>query len=96
MGNIHIQDSYKISKLNFGTVLDNRESKAKLMKDEGELEVFSHRSRFSLKMEWTVHNFLYGLHIRREQTKDCDLDYPCDKPEWLYCLLGLLTWLFIN
>lgn len=97
MGNIHIVDSYKISKLNFGVVLDNRESKARAEGNKDEIEVFDHRSRFSMKMEWTCHNALYGLGIARDRTKDVDLDYP---QKWYmkvaYTVGGLLTWLFIN
>ena len=58
--------------------------------------VFENRSRFSLKMEWAVHNFLYKIHYKREQTKDVDLDDPCDHPEWIYEILGCLVWIFIR
>ena len=46
-------------------------------------------------MEWTVHNVLYRLGIKRAQTKDVDMDLPCDKPEWLYEVLGVLCWIFL-
>lgn len=42
------------------------------------------RSMRSMKAEWMVHNFLYTHGWFTERTKDVDLDYPCDKPEWLY------------
>jgi hypothetical protein len=46
-------------------------------------------------MEWTVHNVLYRLGYKRGQTKDVDMDDPCDKPEWLYGILGVLCWIFL-
>lgn len=94
--NIHITDSYKISKREFHNVLINREYEAHWHNIESEIQVFEHRSRFSLKMEWAVHNFLYAIGYKRAQTKDADLDYPCDKPEWIYCVLGCLVWIFIK
>ena len=53
------------------------------------------RSFFSLKMEWIAHNFLYNIHYKREQTASVDLDNPCDHPEWLYCVCGILVWIFV-
>lgn len=87
---VTIYDSYKISKFHFNEVLDEIE------KENPQCKVFKERSRFSLCMEWTVHNFLYNINIERQRTKDVDLDTPSDKPEWLYCICGLLTWLFIR
>ena len=89
MSNIHIEDSYKISKHSFEAVLATKQ-------DAEAQEVKAHRSAYSLKMEWATHNALYALGIARERTKDCDLDYPCDKPAWLYCIIGSLVWLFIK
>lgn len=88
--NVHIEDSCKIRGRNFGRALDEIESQTHY----GETDVFE-RSRFSLKMEWAVHNFLYKIGYKRSQTKDVDLDNPTDRPEWLYCVLGLLVWIFI-
>lgn len=86
---IHIEDSYKVGGFSFCEVL--RGIRDLTM---GETIVFNARSLFSLAMEWSVHNLLYKFGIERERTKDVDLDYPCDKPEWLYCVLGLLGWVF--
>ena len=44
--NIHIVNSYAIRKRDFDCVLDNYTDN----------EVAKHRTRFSLKMEWAVHN----------------------------------------
>ncbi len=60
----------------------------------GETIVFE-RSMFSLKMEWICHNFLYCIGYKREQTKDPDLNNPCDRPEWQYMVCGILVWIFV-
>lgn len=87
--NVHILDSYKVRKRNMREVLEEIKSK-----HERETIVF-HRSMFSLKMEWIAHNFLYNVGYKREQTGQVDLDNPCDRPEWLYIVCGLLTWIFV-
>lgn len=89
--NVHIEDSYKIKGRNFGKALDEIESQTYY----GQTDVFD-RSRFSLKMEWAVHNFLYMIGYKRSQTRDVDLDNPTDHPEWLYCVIGMLVWIFIR
>lgn len=88
--NVHIEDSYKIGGFSFCKCL-------KEIRDNsiGETIVFERRSLFSLAMEWTVHNVLYKFHIKRAQTKDVDLNVPCDHPEWMYITLGLLSWIFL-
>lgn len=91
MANIHISDSYLTPKADFDKVL-NAYSK----RHPGN-EVFRFRSRFSLKTEWATHNALYGLGIRREQTKDLDLNYPQKVWERLaYPLIGCVVWPFIK
>lgn len=86
---VHINDSYKVRKWNMRKVL--KDIKAK---HESETIVFQ-RSMFSLKMEWIAHNFLYNVGYKREQVGNVDLDNPCDRPEWLYIVCGLLTWIFV-
>lgn len=86
---VTIFDSYKVRKCNMSNELKAIEAETK----PGDTIVFN-RSKFSLKMEWICHNFLYGIHYKREQTKDVDLDYPCDHPEWMYCICGILVWPF--
>lgn len=97
MGNIHIKDSYRISRHSFRAVLDLRESNAKAKGDTNELEVFGNRSKFSLMMEWAAHNFCYALGIARARTSDADLNYP---QKWYarigYTVAGILVWLFIR
>ena len=96
-GNIHIEDSYKISKWDFDCTLRDIHWEALRGGYESKLIVFYNRSYFSLKMEWTVHNALYNLGIERERTKDVDLNYP--QKLWekiLYPIGGILTWLFIK
>lgn len=88
--NLHIIDSYKIRKRDMRrNLLLVRERNA-----NGGTVVFE-RSIFSLKMEWICHKFLYKIGYKRERTADTDLDNPCDRPEWLYCLCGILVWLFV-
>lgn len=50
------------------------------------------RSDFSLKMEWAVHNFCHQIGYEKER----DFDLPCDKPEWVYEVVGVLVWVLIK
>lgn len=86
---VTIYDSYKVRKWNMRPVLKRVRRDADM-----ETDVFK-RSIFSLKMEWICHNFLYFVGIERERTKDVDLDNPCDQPEWMYILFGLIVWIFV-
>lgn len=87
--NLRIYDSCDVKKRNMSTFLrDLREKRGT------ETTVFE-RSLFSLKMEWCVHNFLFAIGYKRDQTKDVDLNNPCDRPEWLYIVCGILVWLFV-
>ena len=88
--NIHVNDSYKIRRCRIFSSLNEIEKASGTR-----TSVFDSRSHFSLGMEWTVHNVLYRLGIKRAQTKDADMDLPCDKPEWLYEMLGVLCWIFL-
>lgn len=54
------------------------------------------RSIRSLKYEWVCHNFAFRIGYKKAHTKDVDLDYPCDRPEWLYIVFGWFAWLFIK
>lgn len=86
MANIRIDYSALVSKKHFDRVLSQYAN----------TEVMQHRSLFSLKMEWAVHNFCYMIGYKRERTRDVDLDYPCDKPEWIYKICGMICWIFIK
>lgn len=86
--NVHIYDSYAYSKKAFDVIIDYAVQKSP------DCEVFK-RSRYSLKMEWAVHNLLYRLGLYRDRTKDVDLNYP-NNLEWLYIILGLFSWLVIK
>lgn len=85
--NLHIVDSHTISKFKFCGILKD------IRKENPESNVWK-RSICSLSLEWTCHNFLYMVGYQRERTKDCDLDYPCDHPEWMYIVGGIIVWLF--
>lgn len=84
-----IYESYKTPKKEMYSILD------KIRFDEGMKPIFE-RSNFSLKCEWIFHNFLYNIGILRDRTKDADLDNPCDRPEWVYKVCGILVWLFVK
>ena len=88
MSNIHIKDSYRISKHSFKAVLAT-------YNDKQAKDVKSHRSLYSLQMEWAVHNCLYSLGLYKNRTKDVDLNYP-NKWAWLYCIIGTLVYPFIK
>lgn len=91
--NIHIENSYKISKWDFKNTLITR----RVYATSDELDVFAHRSYLSMQLEWCCHNFLYNLGVARERTKDVDLNYP--QKLWekiLYPIGGILTWIFIR
>lgn len=95
--NIHIENSYAVSKKYFNKVLADREWEAYEHNFESEIGVFRNRSQFSMKMEWAVHNFCYAIGYERERTKDVDLDYP---QKWYvrigYAVVGVLVWCFIG
>lgn len=67
--NIHIYDSYKVSKY------DMWEEIARIEIMYPSLKVWE-RSSCSLCTEWCAHNFLYSLGIARRRTKDVDLNVP--------------------
>lgn len=84
---IHIGDSYKIKKKDFGAHLEEFK----------ETDVYKNRSLCSLKLEWASHNFLYNLGLWRSHTKDVDLEWP-QKWYWsaIYYILGPISWIFIK
>lgn len=92
---VNIRDSYEVGKKDMAPFLARIESYIENDKDAPECDVFQ-RDYGSLLAEWRVHNFLYKLHIRRAQTKDVDLDNPCDKPEWMYRFIGWIAKPFIK
>lgn len=84
-----LYDSYAVSKKDFQKTLDD------IRKIEGGDKKIFERTDKSLKREWACHNFAYMLGYERDRTKDCDLDNPCDRPEWIYKLVGFFVWIFI-
>ena len=86
--NLHLVDSYKVSKFRMMKELKS------IKKDHPESKVFE-RCLSSLYLEWVCHNFLYEIGYKMEQTKDADLDNPCDHPEWMYIVGGMAVWLLI-
>ena len=89
--NIHIEESYDVSKKEFNLYIDTA-----MLINPSNL-VTKNRSRFSLKMEWATHNFLYKIGLFKSHTADVDLNYP---QKWyitaLYCIAGMFSWIFIK
>ena len=87
---IHIENSYRIPKKDFGIVLLRKKVE---FPDSGVWK----RSQFSLFKEWATHNGLYALGLWRSHTKDVDLEYP---QKWylsiLYGVCGCIFWPFIK
>lgn len=81
--NIHIVDSYKISKRVY--MKDYLNDIRKCGKYDY-CEVFN-RSNFDMINEWVTHNNLYKLGICKDRTIDVDLDYP---QKWYYSVLWFL------
>lgn len=87
--NLHIEDSYKLKKKEIKSALEE-------IKSINSDSLIWERSMFSLVMETVTHKVLYKLGLWKNRTKDVDLDNPCDKPEWLYIIIGILTWIFVR
>ena len=89
-GRIKLLDSYRVSKWDY---LWNLE---KIRLQTWGSEVWK-RSMASLMREWSCHNALYALGIRRDKTKDCDLNASLP---WyasaLYWVFGALVWPFLD
>ena len=83
-----IYDSYKVPKADFQKTLNQIKAL------HGDKKIFE-RTDKSLKRELACHNFAYLVGYERERTKDADLHNPCDRPEWIYCVVGFLVWPFI-
>lgn len=87
--NLHIEESYKISKSEFVPFFND------LRKKEPWSDVWN-RTNGSMKREWASHNLLYNLHLFRSHTKDVDLNYP---QKWYvslaYNIFGFFALFFI-
>jgi len=90
--NIHIVDSYLVHDF-----WQMRDILLLIKESHPECQIFKEHSLFSLRKEWEAHNLLYDFHIKRERTKDVDLDIQ-SKPQWLYdacyLMIGTLYRLF--
>ena len=88
--NLHIVDSYKVSKTKFEGEL------AKIKGLHPNSDVWK-RSTKSLCKEWATHNLCYAMHLFRSHTKDVDLNYPQKWYEKLgYGIVGAVALLFIS
>lgn len=84
--NLHIRESHSVGKFQMMQVL--RQAKQSMPQSS----VWK-RCMASLYLEWICHNFLYMIRYKRSRTRDCDLDNPCDHPEWMYVVGGIAAWL---
>lgn len=90
--NVHIVDSYKCKKRDFGDILTGIEADSKDVTD-----VFKNRSMGSLKREWVAHNFCHSIGFKPERTASIDLNFP---QKWyirtMYFVAGVLAWVFVD
>ena len=88
--NLHLINSFEVCKRLFKRTLSH------IQADHPESDVWN-KGMFEMQMEWAVHNFCYALHIKRSETKDCDLNYP--QRWWVRCayiICGMVSWIFIR
>lgn len=91
LGEIHITDSYKVSKKDMLSII------RELRKVYPDNIVLKNRTDKSLKREWLVHNLLYKLNYQVKRTKDVGLDYPQSKKYKIgYRILGALAALILR
>ena len=74
---VKLFDSYQVSKSKFETELN-------VIRYLHPTCLLWKRSVGSLRREWAAHNLAYALGIKRDKTKDVDLDY---EPRWYHKLL---------
>ena len=67
--NVHIENSYQISKKNFDEILEL------LRREYPDTEVWK-RTNKCMDREWATHNLCYALHLFRRHTASVDLNYP--------------------
>ena len=87
---LHIEDSYKVCKKQFGSALAGIEEK------HPNLLIWK-RSKGSLKREWATHNMLFRWGWWKSRTKDVDLEYGMTFPiEMAYWAVGTIALLIIK
>lgn len=87
---IKLYDSYTVSKKQF-------EKELKEIRTGNPDCLLWIRTIKSMKCEWAAHNLAYLLHINREKTKDCDLNFEQSKYlQLLYWIFGNIAFLFIK
>ena len=88
--NIHLESSYKTSKVDF-------ESKLKSIREQYPESQVWNRSIDSLKREWAAHNAFHAMGIFRNRTAHMDLNWP--QPWFVrlgYAVFGRIVWPFIK
>lgn len=64
-----IYDSYSIRHAHYSNIL------WRIKEATPDCPIWEKRSKWSIECEWAVHNLLYKLGIKREHTKDVNLNY---------------------
>jgi len=89
--NIKVIDSYKVSKKVFDPFLNSLRIKYQ------DNPVLVNRDNKSMDREWAVHNLAYKWNVKRDHSKDVDLNYP---QKWyitlMYNVLGFFAMWFID
>ena len=87
---VKLYDSYLVQKSGF------QEELARIRLDRPSCRLWE-RSEGSLRREWAAHNLAYSLGIKRDKTKDCDLNY---EQKWyvklMYGVVGTIALLIIK
>lgn len=88
--NLHLVDSYKVSKRYF----DRELARIKGLHPNSDVWL---RSFCSMRKELATHNALYDLGLFRSRTKDCDINYPLKwYMEVAYAVVGTIVYPFIH
>ena len=87
---IVFKESYKLSKFKFCKTFKQ------LRSDYPDNNVLQHRSNLSMALEISTHDVCYWLHIKRDRSKDTDVNYPLETWEsWLYWTLGWICLILV-
>lgn len=88
---VKLIDSYAVQKSKYGRELQ------RIRNLHPSLPLWQTRSVRSMRCEWAAHNLLYNLGIKRDKTKDCDLNFT---NEWYmriaYAVFGTVALLLVK
>ena len=87
---VKLIDSYLVPKAKFGRELTSIHNLFPSLPLWG-------RSDRSMRCEWATHNLLYSLGIKRDKTKDCDLNFSLPwYMKFTYAVVGTLALLIVK